>query len=57
MTTDPHALIRILARVGVILTVHDNKLKYRGPQRMCTGELLKVLRTHKPGLMRTLKIG
>ena len=57
MTTDPQALIQLLSRVGVTLTVHGDKLKYCGPQRLCTDELLKVLRTHIPGLMRTLRSG
>jgi hypothetical protein len=56
MTTDPHALIQLLSRAGVTLAVQGDKLKYPGPQRLCTDELLKVLRTHKSALMQALKI-
>jgi hypothetical protein len=57
MKTDPQALIRLLSRAGVTLMVQGDKLKYCGPQRLCTDELMNVLRAHKSALMQTLKIG
>jgi hypothetical protein len=38
-------------------TDQGDKLKYCGTQRLCTDELLELLRTHKTSLMRTLKGG
>ena len=45
------------APVVVSLTVHGDKVDYRGLQRLRTNELLSVLRTRKPTIMRTLKTG
>jgi TubC N-terminal docking domain len=57
MKSDPQELLRLLSRADVALTVQGDKLKYRGPQRLCTDEMLNALRTHKSALMRTLKVG
>jgi len=57
MKSDPQELFRLLSRADVTGTVQGDKLKYRGPQRLCPGDMLNVLRTHKSALMRTLKFG
>ncbi len=55
MSTTPHALLRILNRLGIQLTPDGHNLQYDSTRGLMTAELLQVLRTYKAALLATLK--
>lgn len=55
MTINPQALIRILNRLGIRLSVDGHYLICHGTRGKMTAELRQVIHTHKKSLYQALK--
>jgi len=55
MTTAPQALIRILSRLDMRLTVDGHYLICHGTRGKMTDDLRQVIQTHKVALLQAIK--